>query len=197
MPKRTVILIIILTALTALLVWLAVQNEQKQSISQEESSTSSVVKEQVQKNAELSFVPQSVVLGSATQSATVDVWVKTNNNAIDGVQLELLYDPQVISNVSITSPDQNFFGTTNDSNIIINNIDAERGRVSYALGLNPGTVPKKGEGTVARLSFTLNPINKSAQSTIDFLDKSMVIETTSHESVLSNTTPLQISVVQQ
>jgi hypothetical protein len=191
MPKRTLLLIAVLTLLTALLVFLALHNEQKTQ--KPEQPTANTQVEQLNKTATLAFSPGEVVL-TGSNSAAVDVIVDTKENTIDGVQLELLYDPKVVSNLKVTIPEQNFFGSNTDANVILNLNDTKLGRVTYGVGINPQATPKSGSGVVAHLTCTRNPLANVTESVIEILDRSTVVESTHHESVLATSSPLKITV---
>jgi len=192
MPKRTIILITVLTVLTAILVFLAIKNEQKRQ-SPESQDTPVVVNQKPEKTALLVFSPTEVVL-SGSQAASVEISIDTKQYKVDGVQLDLLYDPEVLTNVQLTVPQQNFFGGPGDVNNFINEVDAQRGRVTYYLGISPTLTSKQGKGVIAELSFTRNPSTDATESAIEILDKSMIVEEKSHESVLATPSPLHIII---
>jgi hypothetical protein len=193
MPKRTIVLIAILTLLTAILVVLAVQNEKRQ-VDEKADEQTQIVDQDPEKTAELTFSPNQVVLASAAATATVDVLIDSKEHFTDGVQLELLYDPEVLTNVTVSTPQDNFFGGPGDSNPLLNDIDPERGRISYGLGINPSLTSKQGTGVVAQLTFSLNPQSTAAQTAIEVMDRSMIIESTSHKNVLAVPASLNISI---
>src|SRR5690554_5941316 len=109
MPKRTIILILILTVLTVLLVVLAIRNE-RQMVTETTHDQAPVVVQELEKTATLSFSPETVIVASTGATTTVDMIIDTKDYSIDGVQIELLYDPTILRNVRIVTPEQNFFG---------------------------------------------------------------------------------------
>jgi hypothetical protein len=194
MPKRTILLIIILTVLTGVLVVLAINNERKAAVDTQPSRAVDITPA-LEKTATLQFNPSTVVIASGAGRTTVNVLINTNTHMVDGVQLELLYDPVVLSNVAITVPQDNFFGDTGEFSNILNEVDPQRGRASYWLGISPIAQSKSGEGVVAQLSFTVNPNADVAETVVEVLDRSMVTESSTHTSVLATPAPLNISVV--
>jgi hypothetical protein len=194
MPIRTIILILVLTALTGILVVLAINNE-RQAATDTQPSRAVDITPTLEKTGVIEFTPATVVLASGSGRTTVDVSVDTKEHMVDGVQLELLYDPAVLSNVSITVPQDNFFGESGEFSNILNEVDSERGRVSYWLGISPIAQSKKGEGVIAQLSFTVNPNADVSQTAIEVLDRSMITETSTHTSILATPAPLNISIV--
>jgi len=193
MPKRTIVLISILTILTAILVVLAVQNE-KRPVSDQVDEQTQLIDQEPAKTAELTFSPNQVVLASSAATATVDVLVDSKEYLVDGVQLELLYDPAVLTNVSVTAPQNNFFGGQGDSNQILDDTDPQLGRVSYGLGISPALMSKQGSGVIAQITFSLNPQSTATDTVIEVLDRSMIIDSVSHKNVLAAPASLNISI---
>lgn len=196
MPIRTVILIVVLTALTGLLVVLAIHNERNAAVDSQPSRAVDITPA-LEKTATLQFVPGTVVVASSSGKTTVDVLINTQEHMVDGVQLELLYDPAVLSNLTLTVPQNNFFGQPGDYTYVPVQSDPERGRASYWLGISPIAQSKSGEGIVAQLSFTVNPNADVSETVVEVLDRSMVTESSTHESVLATPSPLNISVVRE
>lgn len=198
MPKRTVILILVLTILTGLLVFLALSNERRTSPEPvDESDMSAEVSPPAPlKTATLTFEPNTIEAVASTASAnTVDVILNTDEHDVDSVQLELIYDPNDLLNVTVSAPENNIFGGQGDYVVIPMPNDHERGRISYAIGINTTSEAVRGVGPVARITFTVNPSSTNDLTQIQVLDRSMVVETNSHESVLAPVDPLTISIV--
>jgi hypothetical protein len=192
MPKRTIILITLLTILTAALVMLAIRNEQNRQPVEESPRDSISQETDVVKNAEMMFEPSAVVISSGSAQSTVMVVIDTKDRSADGVQLELVYDPQALSNVTVTLPDNNFFGTASDAAVIVNSIDQERGRISYWVGVNPDALPSEGIGAIAEISFIMNPVAPVNNTVIEIMDQSMITDGSLHTNILGKTSQLQI-----
>lgn len=191
MPKKTSILIIILAITTGILIFLAVRNENLRRIVEE------VPKDQgptavptIAPYATLAFSAQSLDLSTAdSKSESVDVVIDTQGKPVFGAQIELEYDPEVISDIEITNPAGSFFG--DNAFVLINEIDEELGRITYAVSLPAQDDEKTGEGVVARISFTASD-NATGTSAISFLPKTTVTSLQTSSTVLSQTKPLSI-----
>ena len=138
----------------------------------------------------LLFSPDYLDL-TATDSASFAINISTGRNKITGVQLEIAYDPKILSIVSLTPG--TFFPTPN---ILLNTIDSETGRISYALVLQPSQAPLFGSGTVARLQLKQNFSggNLSSQTTLTLLQKSLVSALGIDGSVLRETKSATINL---
>ncbi len=197
MPRRTVILIIILTILTGVLVFLAVQNEQRKVQAPDMTvGTESPTQQPVSKTATVSFDPMSVQAVASTRSAsTVDVILDSKEHTIDSIQLEFVYDPAILSNVTVVAPESNFFGDQGSYTVFPLSDDPQRGRASYAVGISPEREARQGIGVVAQISFSVNPQSTASATEIQVLDRSMANEPNSHQSVLAPVEPLTITIV--
>jgi hypothetical protein len=105
----------------------------------------------------LSFTPSSINALAGVPS-TVAIELTTGDNNVRAVQLELSYDPSVLSNVSMKGG--TFF--PNATELIPANVNLKTGRISYAIGV---ATPKKGTGTVAMLTFTPRLAGASVSAT--------------------------------
>lgn len=191
MPRKTTILIVLLAAITGLLIFLAIRNEN--------SSTQTTVQETpeptiVTAYATLGFSSGVIDVSNQSATQTVDVLIDTNQKPTAGAQIELSYDPVVFTSVKILPAENPFFG--NDAQVLISNVDQKQGRVSYAVGLGANDIERSGTGTVVRLSFTVNKSAGVSSSLITFLDKSAVTTWSSPQSsVLLSASPLQVILV--
>ena len=114
--------------------------------------------------------------------------ISTGTNKVTAVQLELQYDANLLSNVSISAG--NFF---ENPIVLLNKIEQKTGRISYALGISPENSGKQGEGIAAILTFE-SKSKVPVQTTIQFLPKSLVTAEGISDSVLALTQPAQITV---
>lgn len=195
MAKKTTLLIIILAAVTAVLLYLAITNENQISAPKTAEKTLPV-KKPAAKTAKLFFNPQNLDLssGAASPTSTVDIIVDSGGTDISGVQAELSFDPKAITNVRLTpSLADGFFGAS--ANILINEVDSETGRVSFAVAIPPNTAGKAGIGKIATLSFQ-KAFNAPPTTTVTFLDKTLVTKLGENESVLKETLPLNLVLSQ-
>ncbi|MBI3093110.1 MAG: hypothetical protein HYZ02_02640 [Candidatus Levybacteria bacterium] len=178
MSKRTLTLIIILVIVTGILVALAV-TPQKTPAPVVVAPTPTPAAQTL-----LSFSPNPLLISSA--SASVDVAVDTGNNALTAVQLELSYDPTVITSIKLTPA--SFFP---NPVVLLENIDAKNGKISYALGIAPIDNPQKGQGAVVTVSFATN-LKAGQQTQISFLPKTLVSASQVAASVLKSASNLTI-----
>lgn len=179
MSPRTLILIIILTIVTAGLVYVAITPKQEQP-----APTPIAAKPTPTPAAQttLALTPNPIVVSS--QSGTLEVAIDTGKNNVTAVQLELSYDPKVLQNITITTPKTNGFFT--DPVTLLKEIDAKNGTVSYALGINPTDPPKKGKGILAKLAFQAVRGASGQATQVSFSPKTLVTAEGINESVLKS-----------
>jgi hypothetical protein len=130
------------------------------------------------------MTPDPVTLTGNT--ASVNVGLDSQDNEITAVQMEISYDPKVLSFVSVTPSSLFAQGVP-----LINTVDKKNGRISYAVGLSPQQVstPHTGKIEVATLEFTkVGSASGSTSTQIQFLPKSLVSARGVAQSVLKSTT---------
>ena len=188
MPRKTTILIVILAAITGILIFLAVRSDTTmQLVNKTPEPTPTTAPEPY---ASLDFGTSLLDISLLSANQTVDVVLDTNNKPVAGVQVELSYDPTVLSNVRLIPAQQAFFGPS--SQVLISAVDSEQGRISYATAISAQGSEVSGRAVIVRIGFTANK-SKGVQGTlISFLTKSAVTTLASQNSVLKSTTPLQI-----
>lgn len=102
------------------------------------------------------------------QTYTLHVITETHTNNKEKptiIQLEIAYDPNALSQVSITP------GTYFDApQVLLNNINTHTGRISYALS---GKEINE-TGSIATISVTKNPAFPDVETSLSFLPKSMI-----------------------
>lgn len=180
MSKRTLALIIVLILITSVLIALAVTPEKKPVT----PPTAIVPTPTPAAQTALTFSPNPLTI--ASPSATVDVSIDTQTNPVTAVQLELSYDPKVITSIDVKPG--SFF--TNPAELL-KTIDTKEGKISYALGILPSDNPKKGQGVAATITFRTNL--KVGQTTqINFLPKTLVTASGVTASVLKSASNLTI-----
>jgi hypothetical protein len=187
MNKRTTILIVILFLITCGLLFLAIQTPPYQRQHPPLSPTPTPLS--VNAKTTLSLVDTPASESSKTAQQTVSVVVDTNINPVNGVQIELAYDPTVLTNVAV-APGTFFKQPT----ILLKNINTTDGRVSYALTEQLDVPGHVGKGTVAYVSFDILPQAKATKTTIHFLPKSAVAADRILESVLRKTMDYTLQV---
>src|SRR4030067_2808404 len=135
MPKRTLLLIVVLIIVTVGLVWLSVY-----TVPQEKAPT--VTK----KPAVVPFAKTTITLSSSPSAVTnelnlysLDTQISTGDNKITAVQLEISYDPKALTNVDILPGD-----FLNDPIVLLKNVDEKNGRISYAIAIKMGQAAVSG-----------------------------------------------------
>lgn len=108
-----------------------------------------------------------------------DVLINTNGDKISGAQIELAFEPTLLTNVDI-SPG-NFLS---NPNILIKSIDTKNGTIKFIIAIKPGEKTVGGTGTIATLSFTKI---SSDPTNISFLPTSQISTTGLNKSVLKET----------
>ncbi len=178
--KKTFALIIVLIMITAGLVIYALQTQPKPE--PVHVPTQVVVKPTPTADTMLSLSP-SEVQATASGSGSINVLINPGYNTVSSVQLELAYDPKVLTNVTVI-PSTYFASPT----ILLNQNDTKTGRYSFAVN-STGIPPVQGEGVLAVISFKKAPAAASMmQTTIDILDKSLVSMEGVQNSVLKEVT---------
>ena len=184
MSTRTLTLIIVLILVTAGLVWIATATVPYPTTSTNRQAIVPKVTPPVAQTV-LRFDDLSMATNSAY---TLPIIIQTGKNLVTAVQLDLLYDPKVLSNVKM---EQGTFFTNPVT--LLNSTDAATGRVSYALGVGPQDHGKKGEDIVAIIRFNTKSVYPQATS-ISFLPKTLVTAEGIAQSVLKSSIPSQFVI---
>ena len=182
--KRTILLVIVLLIIASLLLFYAVSiNPTKKTISlPSPTMTKSINPTKSPAETTLFIMPESKFV-KENETFNLNVQINTGINKVTGVQLEIAYDPKILTNVKITK------GTfLPNSNVLLNIIDSETGRISYALVIPPSVTALSGKGTVAVITATKNiEASVLSESEIKILPKSLVTQVGTEGSVLKNT----------
>ncbi|MBI2621813.1 MAG: hypothetical protein HYW63_04200 [Candidatus Levybacteria bacterium] len=124
-------------------------------------------------------ISEEVRRSSPSGTYEVDINIDTKNNEVTGVQLELTFDPKILTRVDIKEGEFII-----DPTILIKDINTESGRITFALVNKPGQKAVKGEGVVAVFSFSkISP----AETEINFLPHTAVSAPGINQSVLKET----------
>ncbi len=167
MSKKTLALIIALFVITVVLVAAAVNTSRNNVPSQNPVANAPTPTPYA--HSILTLSPASTQVAPNTASS-VNVMIDTGENVVSGVQLELSYDPVMLTDVKVAPG--TFF--TNPL-AIINRTDATIGRVTYALVVSKASLAQKGVGTVATISFTTKYPGKGSGTTeLKLLPKTLV-----------------------
>ncbi len=167
MSKRTLILIGVLAIVTAILIYIAVSPKKTPPPPAQTMVTPTPVSIAT---AHLTMNPLSV---NATPSATsVDVVLESGASKITAVQLEISYDPKLLTNVDIT-PISTATSLLPGSVVLLKTIDTTKGLISLAIAVPPTAKAISGTGPVATIKFRSNS-SIQATTSLAFLPKTLV-----------------------
>lgn len=113
----------------------------------------------------------TLVLNKPVATATVwnsDIAISTGSNKVAAVELDILYNPQILTNVDIKPG--SFF---KDPAIVLKTIDTKAGIIKYVIGAGLGQKPISGKGTLATISFT-KVTGANQQTALTFLPETAV-----------------------
>lgn len=173
--SRTLILILILILSTVGLLALSINNKPQ-------SATTAVPVPIAASTLSLT-APKASTSGILTS----DVVINTSSNKVMAAQLELSYNPKDITIVDVTPG--LFFKTPTE---LIKKIDAENGRVSYALANTFGQKGISGKAIFATIAFT--KLKTTGITQIDFLGKTHVSGEGLQMSVLRSTLGIEFDL---
>lgn len=176
MSQKTVGLIIALILVTGILVYTAVAPKQP-------APTGTPAKTQTAPAvlAQTTLALSPSLLSLSSNSGSLNVVIDSGSNKITAVQLELSYDPKMLSALDIVPGP--FF---NNPVTLIKTIDDKNGKISYALGIAPTGLAKSGQGAVATITFS--SAQQTGQATqITFSPKTLVTAAGANSSVLKAT----------
>lgn len=189
MSKKTLALIIGLIALTALLLVIALSTKEPKVATNDQTADNQPTPTPAAQSV-IAMEPSSLDLSRGISGQqSVDVTIETGENQVTAVQLEVAYDPKVVSNVTIR-PSTFFTSPT----VLLNQTDTANGRISYALGIAPAQDPVSGQGNVATISFTVRPNAGVTESEITLLPKSLVTARGVGASVLKMSTGVTLTL---
>lgn len=171
-PIKTLLLIIVLALITISLVALALLPKKPAPTP---TPVAKITPNPIQTTLTISSTP---VAGSTPSAYKTDVIVNTGQNNITSVQLELSYDPKVLTNVDIETG--SFFI---NPVIALKTIDKVNGRITYAIS-PADEIGVLGQGILAKISF--KTLKKNVSTTIDFLPKTQVNAEETTQSVLKS-----------
>lgn len=185
--QRTMLLILALAGITLFFLYLALRPQLNQQTMQQVSPTA-VPTPYAQ--SILRLIPANT--GSAqSQVKTYNITINSNANIVNAVQLEMAFDPNVLSNITLT-PGTFFMNPV----VLIKNINYTSGRISYALGIQPQDHGVKGQGTVATISFQAAPGATATSTALTFTPKTLVAAEGVTQSVLKSAQSVMIPLGQ-
>ncbi len=135
----------------------------------------------------LSFMPNPISMDGATGS--VEIMVDPRTNPVTAVQLEISYDPKVLTNVVVES-EKTFFTAPL---VLINKSDKAAGHITYALGITPAQQPVTTPGNVVKITFSKVPGTTATQTTLKLDPETLVAASGIGPSVLETSSDLIIN----
>lgn len=196
MSKKTIGLIVILLILTIVLVFVALSTKQSPPPTQQTTPkpSATVSPTPVAGHTVLSISPTSVAASRSGAPTTLNVTIDTNGDSVRAVQLEIAYDPKVLTGVTIKPGS---FFTTADV-LPVGGVDQKTGRITFAVTTANLRDSQSGKGTVAVLSFYPAAGTQVVSTPITLLDKSLVTSPgMGAQSVLKTTSGATVTLVSQ
>ncbi len=181
-PLKTILLIVLLAVIAGILTYVAISPKGK---------LNQVLKQTPVVNTNPADTTLSVLNSTKNSDGTYSsvVYIDSGKNTVTGVQVELYYDPKVVSNVTV-SP-LNFFSSATE---VLKTIDQPNGRISYALGSSLGEPGVKGKGNLAKITYTVTPNPENPTASFNFMPKTSVNGNGTDASLLKETKDGQIII---
>lgn len=190
---KTLILIGILVTLAVVLLGIAIRltgtPENRIPGTVEQTPTPTVAKTSL-----IMFSPATLTVPSASRSGNVEVMVDTSGSPITGAQVEITYDPAIITNVEVESPDpsNSLFGAPGTYTNLFTDTTTP-GKITFARAIALNGQEINGTGSIGKISFTIAP-TATGSTEMTFGPDTVVTSTSTTESVLNSTTPLRITL---
>lgn len=187
MSKRTLVLIVFLTALTAFFVYLALSQNRPQQTTPAVSVAPT--KKPIPAYTTLTLSPENLSLSSNSGSLDIriDTGKGTKTNSVTAVQLEVQYDPKMLTAVSITPG-----AFIPNATALVNNVDKTTGSITYALAIPPAGNGATGSGILATIRFS-SVVPKGSSTQVTILPTTLVTAQGVAESVLLKATGATIA----
>lgn len=153
MPRKTLALILGLVLVTVVLFVIALRTNNPQPGKDDIAAPSAAPVEPTPAARSVLTLSPNPVTVRPGQKGSVDVVIDTADHEVTGVQLEIAYDPNIISNVKAV-PGPLFQKTPTVLYDKFDNNDPKSGRYTFAPVLQPNQEPIRGTGVVATVTFT-------------------------------------------
>ena len=124
-------------------------------------------------------ISDDVRVSTVSGTYEVDINIDTGDNLVTGAQIELTYDPEILTDLDINQGD---FLT--EPQIILKDIDNQTGRASFVLGIRPEQQAVSGTGVIAVVSFSKTGTEPAS---INFLPQTLISAEGFDQSVLKET----------
>ncbi len=195
MPRKTLALISGLVLVTVVLFIVALKAGQNQTVPNTTPKTVVQAKPTIPAHSVLAIAPNPLTVAPG-QQGKADVTIDTGENNVNAVQLEIGYDPTMLTNVKVTA------GTLIANPAVLIDRDVPtKGRYTYAFGITPNGKAFKGTGVVATITFTTKPgaVGKDTQLGLllpnpPSFPGTMVTEAGVADSVMKSSTGTVVSV---
>jgi hypothetical protein len=191
MPKKTLALISGLVLVTLILFVIALRAS-KTTINPTNPQISQTPQAQVSPTVSmahsiLTMSPNPVEVAPGRQGQ-VTVNIDTATNPVTAVQLELAYDPNIITNLKVTP------GALFQNPVVLRDINnTQTGRYTYAFGITPNKPTIQGTGVVAIVTFTAKNI-PGQKSQLALLPTSLVTAQGISTSVMKSAAGTLVSI---
>ncbi len=135
--------------------------------------------------------PTSVLSLKKQSDTSIAVLLDTGNKVVSAAQIELSYDTQVLTNVTVTP------GTFFDNSLtLINTVDPKTGTIFFASAVSPYGKQKTGKGILGIINFTVLP-GITNQTSFSFLPRTKITSEGIDVSVLKDTKDITIPITSQ
>lgn len=190
MPRKTLALITGLVLVTVILFVVALRAGQQQNAPSTPQPTQAAVQAEPTTPAHtvLAMQPNPLTVGSG-QQGRAEVTIDASDNDVTAVQLELGYDPNILSNVKVVPG-----ALIQNPAVLIDKNDPATGRYTYAFGITPNGTPVKGTGVVATVTFTVKAGQAGKETQLGLLPTTLVTARGVANSVLKSGTGTVITV---
>ena len=190
MPRKTLALISGLVLVTVVLFIVALRAGQQQSLPSQETTPKTAVSPEPTTPAHtvLTVGPNPLTVAPG-QLGSAQVSIDTSDNDVTAIQLEIGYDPTILSNVKVVPGP-----LMQNPAVLIDKNDPLKGRYTYAFGITPSGQPVKGTGVVATITFTTKAGTQGKETQLGILPNSLVTARGVANSVMKSGTGTVISI---
>ncbi len=191
MPRKTLALISGLVLVTVILFVVALragQQQQQPVKPQNETNTAVKAEPTIPAHTVLTVGPNPLEVGQG-QLGTAQISVDTSDNNVTAIQLEMGYDPNLLSNVKIV-PGPLFKNPA----VLIDKNDPVKGRYTYAFGITPSGQPITGKGVIATVTFTPKAGSAGKQTQLGLLPTTLVTARGIADSVMKTSSGTVVSI---
>lgn len=190
MPRKTLALISGLVLVTVVLFIIALKTNNKQAVpvpTPSPAQPTQPMEAVAPAHAVLALSPNQVNV-SPGQVGSVDLMLDAQEHPVTAVQLQLKYDPAVISNVKV-SPGPMF----QNPGLLVGKDDPAAGAYRYMIGIGPNQATLQGTGVVAKITFNVKR-GATKETTLEVTPESIVTARGVATSVLGSYTGATVTI---